>query len=57
VCQKAHIFYKCEKDPAPFLFDFLIELENAIEMERYSMKERNCQIFDEKWHILCGAMF
>jgi hypothetical protein len=42
----------------PSLFEFLVELKNAIEIERYIMIRNDCaHKFDEKWKILYEALF
>ena len=54
-----YYIYNCKRNEKTlFLFDFLIELKNAIELEKYIMvKNGELDKFNAKWNILYEALF
>ena len=56
---KWHIYYTCKKiGKRPFLFEFLINLKNSLNIERYIMITHvSVGKFTERWSILYDALF
>jgi hypothetical protein len=55
---KWHIYKNKLNNKHPFLFEFLTELKNAIEIERYIMiRNDSVYKFEQKWQMLYEALF